>query len=79
MAVYSENGVRILSIVFGEQWTEISYVEEKDDTDDVVDVRQRLIGPHLFTDEVEELKESIEELLDKAALHRRNPAQTFTR
>lgn len=76
---FPESGVRILSVVFGEEWTEVSWVEEKDESDDVVDIHQRLIRPHLFKEEVEEIKESINELLDEAAVHRRNPAQHYSR
>lgn len=76
---YPESGVRILSVVFGEEWTEVSWVEERDESDDVVDIHQRLIKPYLFKDEVDEVKESISDLLDQAAVHRRNPTPSYSR
>jgi hypothetical protein len=71
--------LKILSAVFGEQWLEVQYTDESWNTDDVVDVRNRLIQPGLFDAEITEILERLVDILDKADVHRRNPAQNFRR
>lgn len=70
---------RITSVVFGERWLEISFYETRDETTDVIDVKQRLIRPTLFKDEIDGVLEGLADLLDRAAIHRRNPVTTFQR
>lgn len=69
---------RITSVVFGERWLEISFYEEQDESPDVIDVKQRLIKPGLFAEEVDRITEALQDLLDRAAIHRRNPPATFS-
>ena len=76
---YPESGIRVLSIMFGEQWVEISFIEERDESDDVIDIKQRLISPSLFLSEITDIQDSVTELLDRASLHRRNPTQHYSR
>jgi hypothetical protein len=66
-----------MSVTFGEEWIEISFTEQRDFSDDVIDLKTRLISPKLFADEVEDILDSLTDLLDRAAIHRRNPVQKF--
>jgi len=70
---------RITSVVFGERWLEISFYESRDESPDVIDVKQRLIKPSLFPEALERVLEDLTEILDGAAVHRRNPATQFRR
>lgn len=72
-----EDGYKVTSVVFGEHWVEISFYESQDETPDVIDVKQRLIKPTLFPDEVEAILAQLTDLLDRAAIHRRNPVKQF--
>lgn len=70
---------RITSVVFGERWLEVSFYESRDETPDVIDVKQRLIRPSLFKEEIESVLEGLSDILDRAAVHRRNPVTSFQR
>lgn len=69
---------RISAVTFGDQWVEISYYETRDVSEDVVDLKQRLISPRLFPDHFAAIITSLGDVLDEAAIHRRNPAPSFT-
>ena len=68
----------IQSVIFGDVWVEINFVDHNDVSKQVIDVRQRLIDPELIAEEIEIIKATLEMALDKAAIARRNPANSFT-
>lgn len=73
------NSYRILSVNFSEEWVEITFLEQREQSDDVREVRSRAIRPRLFQAQVDELLDSLTELVDDAAVHRRNPVASFRR
>lgn len=68
-----DDDYKVTSVVFGENWVEISFYETREESPDVIDVKQRLIRPSLFPDEVESIHAILTDMLDRAAIHRRNP------
>lgn len=72
------NEYKISAVTLGDQWIEIAYYETKDVSEDVVDLKQRMINPRKFPDQVQALTLLLGELLDEAAILRRNPPPSFT-
>lgn len=70
-----EPDIQIMSVTFGDQWLEINFTEEREVSDDVVDIRSRLISPELFRERIQYVKEMLADILDEADIHRRNPPQ----
>lgn len=75
----ADEDYKITSVVFGEHWTEISFYETRDESPEVIDVKQRLIKPSLFPDSLESIHGLLADMLDQAAIHRRNPVSEFRR
>lgn len=68
----------VQSVIFGDTWVEVNYVEKRHISKQVIDVTQRLIDPELIPEEIEIVKRTLEMALDKAAIARRNPPDSFT-
>jgi hypothetical protein len=73
------NRYRVLNIAFGEEFCEIQYVETRDETPDVVTIRQQLIRTSRVEDEVMVLQALITDLIDSSEVMKRNPPESFTR
>lgn len=71
----SDPDIQIMSVTFGDQWLEINFTEDREVSDEVVDIRSRLISPELFQERIQYVKEMLTDILDEADIHRRNPPQ----
>jgi hypothetical protein len=47
-----DDDLTITSVVFGEKWIEIGFYESRDQSSDVIDLKQRLINPRLFPEDL---------------------------
>ena len=69
----------IHSVAFGEQWAEIVFTDRDEADDDQILVRTIMLNPEHYRPELDELKTSIETLLNEAAARkreeRRRPSQ----
>jgi hypothetical protein len=73
----TDSGYKITSVIFGDEMLEVGFFEQHEQSPDVIDVKQRLIRSDLFSNEIEAILDDLADILDKAAIHRRNPVQQF--
>jgi hypothetical protein len=70
---------QILSLLFNDRFVEVQYVDEDLNTEDVAEVRTKLLNPAAFKQEVGTIVNLLSDLIDKADVHRRNPPQSYSR
>ena len=70
----------VQSCVMGDAFFEVNFVEKKNVSADgkVAVVSQALIDPGLVKSHIEDLKDTLREIIDVGFVHIRNPANTFT-
>lgn len=76
-ALEEEQGIQIHGVLFADDYIEISFLEEREVSDDVSDLRRRVIRSHLFPERIGGILDELVELLTEAAVHRRNPTREF--
>jgi hypothetical protein len=72
-----DDDLTITSVVFGEKWIEIGFYESRDQSSDVIDLKQRLINPRLFPEDLARILDDLQGMLDQSAIHRRSPPASF--
>lgn len=69
--------VKILSVTFGDELVEVSFIDRKDETAFVVDVTVRQIRVAALTDKVMAVLQELRELVDAADVVKVAPPQSF--
>jgi len=76
-ALEEEQGIQIHGVLFADDYIEISFLEEREVSDEVSDLRRRIIKSYLFSERIGGILDELVELLTEAAVHRRNPVREF--
>lgn len=72
-----EQGIQVHGVLFADDYVEISFVEARELTNDVSDLRRRVIRTDVFSERIGGILDELVELLTEAAVHRRNPVREF--
>ncbi len=71
--------VTILQVGFGDRWIEISWHDALDSTARSVQYHQDQIDPTLVPEQLSDVMDSLKEMLETAAIERRDPPKSFTK
>lgn len=71
--------VTILSVTFGDRWIELTWNDAVDASARSMQIHQDLIDPNLVPDQLGEVMESLKEMLEVAAVERRDPPREFSK
>ncbi len=72
--MFDDKEVIITAVIFGESGIEIGYFERRDQAEQAGLTKNIVIDRKLFSEEIDEITDLLEEIVDGALMHIRNPA-----